>query len=153
MKVRGFSQPHARLLLLPFVVAAGTCLLLSAIPVMPWRASCYTEPVPGPYRPIFLKNVSEWLAGNDVYYWRLGDLILLRLVPIFDGYRSITRETILLNIGKISLMLEDDVTIDGVLYPKPPAVREIEARPPGTWDLRDVCRAAIRPSPTDPRLP
>lgn len=127
--------------------------LLTLTPVMPWQAACYQEPTPGPYRPVFVDRVASSFFRQGAYYWWLDDLILLRLVPVFDGYRSITRDTILLNIGKISDMLEDDATIDGVLYPKPPAVREIEARPPGTWDLRDVCRAAIRPSPTDPPLP
>jgi hypothetical protein len=141
-------------------ILAALFFLLTVIPVVPWQARCYEEPVPEPYRPIFLKRVTAWLSQDDIYYWRIGDVILLRVVPLFDGkgrgpiiddlfYRAST----LLNIGKIQDMLEEDVTIDGVLYPKPPAVREVEQRPPGTYDRRDLCRAAIQLSPTDPPVP
>lgn len=128
--------------------------LLTLLPFMPWRATCYERPVPGPYRPIFLELVTSSLSKQSVYYWRFDGQVLLRLVPIFDGYDIIGRGTILMNIQKISGMLEEDTIIDGVLYPKPAAVRQVEEeqRERGTYDGFEICRAAIRVSPLDPPL-
>lgn len=134
------------------LLAATVFCLLTVVPIMPWQARCYEEPVPGPYQPIFLDEVTAWLSQTDVYYWRINNIILLRILPLFDGHDIITRGTTLLNIQKISDMLADEVTIDGVLYPKPPAVRRLEQQPLGTYDGIDLCTAAIRPSPADPPL-
>lgn len=51
--------------------------------------------------------------------------------------------------------MEDDLTIDGVLYPKPPALLQVEKEQQerGTYDGYERCRAAIQFSPTDPPLP
>jgi hypothetical protein len=129
--------------------------LMTLVPVMPWHATCYEEPVPGPYRPIFLKLVTLSLWRQSVYYWRVDDIILLRLLPIFDGYRTIRRDTILLNMQKISDMLEEETVVDGTVYPKPPAVWQVEEeqRRRGVYDGFDLCRAAIQVSPLDPPVP
>lgn len=127
--------------------------LLTLVPLVPWRARCYEVPVPGPYRPIFVDEVAAWLAQENVYYWRINDLILPRVLPLFDGNEVFDRRDVLLNINKISYSLEEDYTLNGVLYPKPPAVREVERQPPGTWDGIDRCRAAIQLSPADPPVP
>jgi hypothetical protein len=138
------------------VMAALTLfLLVTVVPVVPWQARCYEEPVPGPYRPIFLREVTEWLSQEDVYFWRFGGIIMLRLAPLFDGNRVFNRENTIVNIAKISDMLQDSVTIRGVTYPKPPAVSQVEEeqRARGTYDGLELCRAAIRPSPADPPVP
>jgi hypothetical protein len=74
-------------------------------------------------------------------------------LPLFDGNEVFDRSHTLYNIAKISDRLEDDYTYDGVLYPKPPAVRELEQQPLGTYDGIDLCRAAIQVSPLDPPGP
>lgn len=129
--------------------------LLTLVPGVPWRATCYEEPVPGPYRPIFVTLVSDWLSRRSVYHWRVGDRLLLRVVPLFDGDKYFDRDGVLLNVAGISDELEDNVTIDGMLYPKPPRVRELQEqqRLSGVHDLREIRRAAIQPSPTDPPVP
>jgi hypothetical protein len=45
--------------------------------------------------------------------------------------------------------------VDGVLYPKPRAVADVERTiEPGSKHYAiEVCKAAIRPSPLDPPLP
>jgi hypothetical protein len=76
-------------------------------------------------------------------------------VPLFDGDEHCDGDGVLLNVTGISDELEDDLTINGTLYPNPPRVRELqeEQRLSGVYDLREVCRAAIQPSPVDPPLP
>lgn len=130
-------------------------LFLAVIPIVPWQARCYEEPVPGPYRPIFLDSVTSWLSRQDVYYWRIGDTILLRALPLFDGNERFDRGGTLLNIGKIQSYLEEDYTLNGVLYPKPPALVQVEREQQerGTYDGLARCRAAIQFSPADPPLP
>lgn len=136
-------------------VLATLFLFLAVIPIVPWQARCYEEQVPGPYRPIFLKWVTTWLSLQNVYYWRLGDTILLRVLPLFDGNERFNRGDVLLNITGISDEFEDDVTTDGVLYPKLPALIQIEKerQERGTYDGIARCRAAIQFSPADPPLP
>ena len=135
--------------------AAGLFAWATLVPIVPWQARCYEEPVPGPYRPIFVEEVAAWLARQDVYHWRWDGVILLRILPLFDGNDVFDRGDTILNVNKISDDLENDVTIGGVLYPKPPAVREIEEeqRRSGSYDGFALCRAAIQVSPTDPPLP
>jgi hypothetical protein len=137
------------------LTAALLFALLTLVPIVPWQATCFEEPVPGPYRPIFVTSVSDWFSRRNVYHWRFGDLLLLRVVPLFDGDEHFDRDGVLLNVTGISDELEDDLTINGTLYPKPPRVRELqeEQRLSGVYDLREVCRAAIQPSPADPPLP
>lgn len=135
------------------LLATTVFCLLTVVPVMPWQARCYEEPVSGPYRPIFLDEATVWLSQTGVYHWRINNIRLLCIFPLVDGYGSISRGTILLNIQKISDMPEDDATIAGVLYPRPPAVKQLEQQPLGTYDGIELCTAAIRPSPTDPPLP
>ena len=151
------TRERARRLRSPSVAigvgSAALLALLTLVPVVPWQARCYEVPVAGPYRPIFIEQVTAWLSRQDVYYWEINDVIFLRILPLFDGNQSFNRAGILQNISKISDRLEDDITIDGVLYPKPPAVKQLEQRPLGTYDGIDLCTAAIRPSPTDPPLP
>ena len=106
--------------------AAWLLVLATLVPIVPWQARCYDEPVAGPYRPIFLAQVMAWLSLTDVYYWRFGDRILLRALPVFDGEYFFDRAGVLLYIAKISDRLQENVTIDGVLYPKPPAVKRVE---------------------------
>lgn len=129
--------------------------LLILVPIVPWQAQCYEEPVPDPYRPIFLKGVTSWLSRQNVYYWRIGDTILLRVLPLFDGNERFNRGDVLLNIGTKSGYLENDVTIDGVLYPKPPALIQVEQeqQQSGRYDGFERCRAAIQFSPAGPPLP
>jgi hypothetical protein len=78
----------------------------------------------------------------------------LRVLPLFDG-EKFRRENTLYNTSKIALRLGNDVTIGGVLYPKPPALEQIEEdqRARGTYDGLKLCRAAIQPSPADPPVP
>lgn len=155
------SRPRSGwLVALAFLAALFS--FLTVIPIMPWQARCYEERTPGPYRPIFLREVTAALSQDNIYHWRIGDAILLRVVPLFDGkgqgpliHDIFYRASTLLNIGKIQGMLEEDVTIDGVLYPKPPALIEVEKEQQerGTYNGIARCRAAIQFSPADPPVP
>jgi hypothetical protein len=138
------------------VLATGTLFaLLTIVPVVPWQARCYEEPVPGPYRPIFVETVATSFAKQNVFFWRIGNTLFVRVFSLFDGYGNVTRGTIFLNLNKIIAMLANDITIEGVTFPKPPALKQIEEdqRARGTYDGLELCRAAIRPSPTDPPVP
>ena len=61
------------------------------------------------------------------YDWRFGDLVLLRLLPWFDGTDLIPRRSVVPNgERKLAEALSDDQTIDGVLYPAPEAVTRLK---------------------------
>ena len=126
--------------------------LLAFVPVVPWQATCWDETVARPYRPIYTELVSQWLSITHVYHWQFNDVIYLRVLPIFDGDRVFDRGDAILNAGKISDYLSRDYTVDGVLYPKPPAVRELEAAG-DHGDTLEICKAAIEFSPLDPPVP
>jgi hypothetical protein len=137
------------------VAATLLFVLVTLIPVLPWQATCYDEPVPGPYRSIFVKEVAYWFSMQDVYYWRIDDVLFIRVAPLFDGNKRFDRAGVLQNSEKIARRLENDYWRDGVLYPKPPAVRQVEEeqRRRGVYDGFELCRAAIQVSPLDPLLP
>ena len=141
--------------IITLLAVAATFTLLTLVPIVPWQARCYEEVVPGPYRPIFVDEVSAWLARQDVYHWRIGGIILLRVLPLLDGNEIFNRGDTILNISKISDELEQDVMVGGTLYRKPPAVKRVEEeqRTSGTYDGFELCKAAIQFSPTDPPLP
>jgi hypothetical protein len=141
--------------LIALAVLAALFSFLTVIPIMPWQARCYEEPVQGPYRPIFLKEVSSWLSRQDVYHWRIGDTIFLRIFPLFDGNKYFDHRDAILNIRGLMEDLERDITIDGVLYPKPPALIRVEQeqQASGRHDGLARCRAAIQLSPADPPVP
>jgi hypothetical protein len=98
--------------------------------------------------------MAEWFSRTNVYYWRIGETILIRPLPLFDGEGSLDREHVILN-SRSSIYLAEDYTVDGVNYPKPPAVVEVEwTMTPGSERYAiEVCKAAIKPSPLDPPLP
>jgi hypothetical protein len=68
---------------------SGVLLILfgffSIVPIWPWWPSCYGKPIVGDYRDIYVDEFVRWLAEGEVYHWRFGDLVLLRLLPLFDG--------------------------------------------------------------------
>ena len=130
-----------------------TFLLLTVVPLMPYQAECFDETVPGPYRKVYVDNVAYWFRNIHIYYWRFGNTILLRVLPIFDGNAVFDRSDAILNTIKIADDLSEDVRRDGVFYPAPPAVKRLKAEHPDTYRHVDLCRAAVRFSPTDPPAP
>jgi hypothetical protein len=123
-----------------------TVVFLSMVPVWPWLPTCGGTPIIGDYRDIYVDRFAKWLADGDVYYWRIGDIILLRPFPWFDGTDQIPRRSILLNGERgFAEALSDDQTIDGVLYPAPEEVKRLKKelepiigpdprrRPDGRW--------------------
>lgn len=81
----------------------------------------------GDLRDVYVDEFTGWLREENVYYWRFGDLILLRVLPWFDRPPIWTRADAIYNGEcKIAAALSDDQTIDGVLYPAPDAVKRLK---------------------------
>jgi hypothetical protein len=138
---------------------AGAALLtlfifFSIVPVWPWWPTCGGKLITGDYRDIYVDGFANALTRDNVYYWRSGDLVLVRVLPWLDGDEYWGQEAVILNgERKLAEALSDDQTIDGVFYPAPEAVmrlkKELEPiigpdprlRPDGRW-----CTAATRGS-------
>jgi hypothetical protein len=146
------QQPRRRRLLWIAAATATAFALLTLVPLVPWRTDCWGERVPPPYRPIYTELLTDWLSRTDVHYWRIGDTILLRILPVFDGKGVFNRKHVILNAGAIATYLEDDYTVDGVVYPRPPAVAAVQQAGNPHYAV-EICTAAIKPSPLDPPLP
>jgi hypothetical protein len=62
-----------------------------------------------------------------VHYWRFGDIVLLRVFPIFDGTDLIPRRSVVYtDQRKLAEILSEDQTIDGVFYPAPEEVKRLK---------------------------
>jgi hypothetical protein len=121
-------------------------VFLSIVPVWPWWPTCGGKLITGDYRDIYVDEFARFLAREDVYYWRFGDLVVVRLVSWLDGNEYWGQRDIILNAEeKRANALSDDKTIDGVFYPAPEEVKRLKKelepiigpdprrRPDGTW--------------------
>jgi hypothetical protein len=113
-----------RLLLSSLVIV----LILLVVPLWPWRPICRCqEGVQGDLRDIYVDRFALWLRQDKIYYWRLGDLILLRVLPWLDGVEIGSRADAIYNGEcKIAEALSDDETIDGVLHVAPELVKRLK---------------------------
>lgn len=115
---------HRRLLLGSFAVF----LVLAVVPLWPWRPTCRCQQgVRGDLRDVYVDRFALWLRQDKVYYWQLGDVILLRVLPWLDGVEIETRADAIYN-GECSIAeaLSDDQTIDGRFYPAPEAIKRLK---------------------------
>jgi hypothetical protein len=105
-------------------VAAGTLLILLLVPLWPWRPACrcHTQWT-GDLRDVYVDYVAKNLDRSCIFYWRFGDIILIRFLPWLDGEQISTRGDAIFNTEcKVGEMLSEDVTLDGVLHRAPEAV-------------------------------
>ena len=136
--------------LLRFVVSLSFVLLTT--PLVPYRPVCGDAEAPGPYRKVYVDQVDDWFEREGVFYWRIGNTILLPILHI-TSQQSWERFDPINDAEKISDDFENSITIDGVFYPSPPEVKRLRRLSPGSYDLQDLCKAAVRVSPTDPPDP
>jgi hypothetical protein len=108
--------------------SALTLLVLSVVPLWPWRPACRCETVWwGDLRDAYVDFVAEALDRSGIYHWRFADLILLRPVPWLDDHELVPRSEDIYDIEcKVAEMLGDDVTLDGVLYRAPEALQRLK---------------------------
>jgi hypothetical protein len=109
----------------------GTLLTLfvffSVVPAWPWWPTCGGKLITGDYRDVYVDEFARFLAREDVYYWRSGDLVLVRALPWLDGNELWGQEAVILNAEKkLADALSDDQTIDGVFYPAPDEVKRLK---------------------------
>jgi hypothetical protein len=137
-RVRRWSKVGAAVL--------AAVVFFSTVPVWPWWPACGGQPITGDYRDIYVDEFARSLTREGVYYWRFGDLVLIRLLPWLDGNKYWGQSDIILNAEeKLANALSEDPTIDGVLYPPPEEVKRLKQvlepiigpdprrRPDGTW--------------------
>lgn len=107
---------------------ASALLVLAVVPLWPWRPACRCETVwRGDLRDVYVDFVAEALDDSRIYYWRFGDLVLLRPLPWLDGHEIVSRSDTVYDIEcKVAQMLGDDVTIDGVLYRAPEPLKRLK---------------------------
>jgi hypothetical protein len=102
-------------------------VFLSIVPVWPWWPTCAGKLIFGDYRDIYVDRFAKALTRDNVYYWRSGDLVLVRMLPWLDGDEYWGQETVILNAErKLAEALSDDQTIDGVYYPAPEEVKRLK---------------------------
>jgi hypothetical protein len=84
-----------------------------------WVPDCGGAPIEGDYRNIYVDLFTDWLDETDVYYWRFGNVVLLRELGRGDGDETLDRGDAILN-GETGIAdyLSEDQTIDGILYPR-----------------------------------
>jgi hypothetical protein len=102
-------------------------VFFSIIPVWPWWPTCGGELITGDYRDVYVDEFARYLAREGVYYWRFGNLVLVRVLPWLDGNELWGQEAVILNAEKkLAEALSDDQTINGVLYPAPEEVKRLK---------------------------
>jgi hypothetical protein len=121
-------------------------VFFSVVPAWPRWPTCGGKPITGDYRDIYVDEFARWLDSLNVYYWRSGDLVLVRALPWLDGDEYWSQGDVIVN-GEVGIAdaLSDDQTIDGVLYPAPEEVKRLKKelepiigpdprrRPDGRW--------------------
>lgn len=112
-------------------ITAVVLLVLATVPLMPWRPACRCPTVwTGDLRNIYVDEVAEALADRHIYFWRFGDLILLRVLPWLDRppvHRS--RADAIYNMEcKVAEGLSEDQVIDGMLHRAPEAVDRLRVK-------------------------
>jgi hypothetical protein len=112
----------------PILTALALFLVLfSTVPTYRWIPDCGGEPVEGDYRDIYVDLFVRWLDQTGVYYWRFGDVVLIRELGWGDGDELLDRgEVILKGETGIADYLSEDQVIDGVLHPAPEAVKRLK---------------------------
>lgn len=110
------------------VGSVAVLLVLAIVPLWPWRPACRCPIVwHGDLRDVYVDQVANSLRRESIYYWRFGDLILIRALPWFDRTQIWTRSDAIYNIEcKLAGSLSDDQTVDGVFYPAPETVRRLK---------------------------
>lgn len=109
-------------------VAAAVLLVLATVPLMPWRPACRCPTVwEGDLRDVYVDQFAYWLGQENVYYWRVGDLILLRVLPWLDRQPVyLSRADAIYNTEcQVAEGLSEDLTIDGVLHRVPEALERL----------------------------
>jgi hypothetical protein len=102
-------------------------VLFATVPLWPWWPTCGGKPIIGDYRDIYVDEFTGSLAQGDIYFWRFDDVVLLRLLPAFDGTDLIPRRSVVASSErKLAEALSDDQKIEGVLYPAPDEVKRLK---------------------------
>jgi hypothetical protein len=102
-------------------------VLFSTVPLWPWWPTCGGRLITGDYPDVYVDEFTDSLAQGDIYFWRFGDVVLLRVLPAFDGTDLIPRRSVVASSErKLAEALSDDQTINGVLSPAPEAVKRLK---------------------------
>jgi hypothetical protein len=103
-------------------------VVLAIVPLWPWRPACRCATVwQGDLRDVYVDQFAGWLRQENVYHWRFGDLILLRVLPWLDRTQIWSRADAIYNGEcKLAASLSDDQTIDGVFYPAPETIKRLK---------------------------
>lgn len=94
---------------------------------MPWRPACRCPTVwTGDLRNVYVDQVAYWLHRDNIYFWRFGDLILLRVLPWLDRPEIQSRADVIYNTEcQVAQAVSEDLTIDGVHYEAPKSVERL----------------------------
>lgn len=122
----GFWSLPAKLRLA--LISLLALVVLATVPLMPWRPACRCSTVwSGNLRDIYVDQVVKFLKQENVYYWRFGDVVMIRVLPWLDGNELWARDEIIYDAEcKLAESLSEDRTINGIVYPAPEAVKRLK---------------------------
>lgn len=64
------------------LISLMVLVVLATVPLMPWRPACRCPTVwSGDLRDIYVDQFTEFLGEENVYYWRFGDVVMIRVLP------------------------------------------------------------------------
>jgi hypothetical protein len=123
-------RPNPSRRLRPLLALAAALAVLAVVPLWPWRPTCRCDTVwQGDLRDVYVDEFTDMLDRSHVYYWRFGDLVLLRAIPWFDGDDFWSQADAVYNWEcKVAEAVSEDQVIDGVLHRAPEAVERLRAK-------------------------
>ena len=93
----------------PWLTATGAIASLvafpAAVPVVPFKPSCFEVPgwweservVKGRMTPEYQEGLKYVFDGFGVYYWDIGDIVLIRAFPWLDGNEAFDQHDAIIN--------------------------------------------------------
>ena len=126
---------------------SGLIVILSVVPVVPFKPSCVREPgdwedrgvVSGPMIPEYRELLKRGFENLGVYYWEAGKVILVRALPWFDGRDNFDQEDAIANAERKAAWYlakgdyDGEVIVDRVYY-APDQVKALRDPVSGRFD-------------------
>lgn len=108
-------------LLAGLLVAVGSLAVVTVAPIQVYKPSC-GRPYPlvgrpkisGPLRPAYVDMFTRLMRQEGFRYWRLGDMVLVPMSPVFDGNERWDWNDFTLNMEwRVAYSIANGYTADG----------------------------------------
>ena len=158
--IRLRDLPRAVLSRHPWLTATGliACLVafLAVVPVVPFKPWCFAVPgwwesertVKGRTTPEYRGYLTYGFDMLGVYYWSIGDAVLIRALPWLDGSEGFDQHDVIINVSSKSVghlarfLIDEGNAATSENYRDPEVIDYIRSfrDPDGSWyEQRDDC--------------